>query len=78
MKFTIRIQRKDGGWLSTQCEAKADGTGAEVHVPSLKGTWLIHREGMIANVGGNDWAIYTLHPEDCARIVAAVHIEVAK
>jgi hypothetical protein len=29
---------------------------------------VIDKTGMVANVGGNDWRIYTLHPEDCETL----------
>ena len=55
-------------WLSFDCKVQGKG---EIYVPEFKGTWLISESGMCANIGGNDWAIYTLHPEDCKRICDA-------
>jgi hypothetical protein len=42
---------------------------ARIRVPEMRGEWLIDASRMFGNVGGNDWAIYTLHPADCAAIV---------
>lgn len=69
---TIRVQKQDGSWLPLKCMAtEANGESATLKVPDFHGTWLIHKTGMIANVGGNDWRIYTLHPEDCAALCKA-------
>lgn len=69
MKTTIRLMGVKGEWIAFDCEPQMEV--GEVKVPELKGTWLIHDTGMMANVGGNDWRIYDLHPEDCARICHA-------
>lgn len=66
---TIRLQTADGNWKPFECQAiEQTGNTATLKVPALHGEWLIHKDGMTANVGGNDWRIYTLHPEDCARL----------
>lgn len=62
---TIRVQQVDGSWLECECRVIAPG---EIEVPMFVARWLICETGMIANVGGNDWRIYTLHPDDCARL----------
>lgn len=71
MQNTIRVQKTDGSWLALKCEViEATGESAEIYIPEWRGTWAIHRSGMVGNVGGNDWRIYDLHPDDCARLCA--------
>lgn len=66
---TIRVQKADGGWLPLPCSVVADRSGTLLKVPGW-GTWAICPSGMIGNIGGNDWRIYTLNGEDCARLCA--------
>lgn len=70
---TVRVQKADGGWRSLKCRVYRDALGSvEVTVPEYDQIWLISPEGMTANIGGNDWGIYTLHQDDCRRICASV------
>lgn len=73
MRETVRVETRDGAWKGYPCSFRVVDGAVELRVPKLAGTWLITKRGMFANVGGNDWAIYTLHPEDCARLCAAAH-----
>jgi len=71
----VRCLGCNGEWIVMPCRIMADsvthaGRSARISVPEMNGEWLISPEGMFGNVGGNDWAIYTLHPDDCARLVA--------
>ena len=68
--MTIRVQANDGSWLPFACSiVERSPTGlTEIRVPELRGNWLIGDNGMIANVGGNDWRIYTLHVDDCKSL----------
>ena len=66
---TIRVQGKDGRWKPFQCTpSEQTGEACTLRVPALDGLWLIHSAGMTANIGGSDWRIYHLHPEDCAEL----------
>jgi hypothetical protein len=59
----IRVKAKDARWLEFDCEVRErNGQTATIYVPEQRGTWAI--------TGGNDPWIYTLHPDDCARICA--------
>jgi len=64
----LRLQTTTGGWQSFDCSVVSREYGTEVSVPEMRGRWIIGPEGMIANVGGNDWRIYTLHPDDCKAL----------
>jgi len=68
--MTIRIQTKTGEWKPFACEISEQEPGklTEIYVPAFDGTWLVGSSSMVANIGGNDWAIYTIHPEDCATL----------
>lgn len=67
---TIRVQRTDGSWLVLDCiPSEQTGCSASLYIPAWDGTWFICSGGMIGNVGGNDWRIYTLNPDDCAALV---------
>lgn len=73
METTIRIQKTDGTWLELACAVdEQTGTSARVRIPDPKwrAEWLIGIGGMVGNVGGNDWRIYTVHPDDCRRLCA--------
>lgn len=75
MNTILRIQAADNSWIPLDVVAKFGDGGCEVTVlrgPRGRGHWLISSGGMVANIGGNDPWIYTLHPEDCERICAAV------
>ena len=65
---TIRVQREDGGWTELECSISGQNGSPELTVPGW-GVWSISEAAMIGNIGGNDWRIYTLHPDDCARLV---------
>lgn len=65
MPEKLRVLGKDGQWIEYDYVDRGKG---EVYVPRLCGTWLIAASGMYGNVGGNDPFIYTVHPDDCARI----------
>jgi hypothetical protein len=65
----IRAQRTDGTWLQLSCEIRIHESYPEIYVPEWNQVWAISETGMIGNIGGNDWRIYTLHPDDCAKIV---------
>lgn len=70
--MTIRAQKSDGTWKHLPCTVvESSRDSATIRVPEY-GEWLISRVGMVANVGGNDWCIYTLHPDDCAAICDAI------
>jgi len=61
----------EGVWVPFKCSVyEATGHSAILLVPELRGTWAIHKTGMVGNIGGNDWRIYTLFPEDCAALCA--------
>lgn len=66
----IRIQTKTGEWKPFTCEIREQQSDklTEIYVPAFDGTWLVGSASMVANIGGNDWAIYTIHPEDCAAL----------
>jgi hypothetical protein len=70
----IRLQANDGSWKPfafTIAERNPEPQDAvTIRVPSFNGEWIISETGMVANVGGNDWRIYTLHPDDCKAICA--------
>ena len=67
--MTLRVQKTDGTWrrLAAQIVSRVFGE-VEVHVPVWNERWLICSQGMVGNVGGNAWQIYTLHPDDCAAL----------
>jgi len=71
---TLRLETKDGAWQRFACEVREQEPGklTEVYVPAFNGTWLVGSEGMTANIGGNDWAIYTIHPDDCRALCPPV------
>ena len=71
MKTTVRAQGKDGAWFPIAVTATKEPDMPVALKPSPTEEWLIGSAGMFANIGGSDWRIYTLHPEDCARICAA-------
>lgn len=71
--MTVRVARKDGGWeplLNCVVTERVPGISATVYVPRWRGEWIVCPQGMVANIGGNDWRIYTIHPEDCAALCA--------
>ncbi len=67
---TLRLETATGGWKAFECEVREQSPGSltEVYVPAFNGTWLIGSQGMTANIGGNDWRIYTVHPDDCRAL----------
>ncbi len=68
---SVRLATNDGGWKAFKCRVSLTDYGAtQLYVPSFDGTWLITEKEMFANVGGSDWRIYTLHPDDCATLTA--------
>ncbi len=70
--MTIRLARTDGGWepIDAQVTERTPGISATVYVPRWRGEWIVNPGGMAANIGGNDWRIYTIHPGDCAALCA--------
>lgn len=64
MNSTIRVKATNNQWRALPCSVIERDNGTVISVPSLNGTWMIHPEGMIANLGGNDWRIYALHPDE--------------
>jgi hypothetical protein len=69
LKPSIRLQKHDGSWKAFACEVieRANGS-ATIRVPDLHSEWVITPGGMVGNVGGNDWRIYELHPDDCKKL----------
>lgn len=71
MKTTVRVQAKNGSWMPVAVTVTKESDSPVALKPSPHEEWLIGSSGMIANTGGSDWRIYTLHQEDCARICAS-------
>ena len=60
----IRVQSSRGNWVPLEVTPIVGDRGL-IRVPSMKGEWMLSPDGsMVANVGGNDPWIYTIHPDD--------------
>lgn len=69
---TLRVQKADGSWLPLAVQVVSRAAGVEVDVPAWGERWVLTPGGMVGNVGGNAWAIYTCHPDDCTALCAKV------